>query len=88
MIVISRRELVLDDEDAVVRQIASDEIEGERADAMLGRGQLEIDPKHVGENVGVRQQPRRERVRLVRPDRPKIEAFDAAEFHVLSPVSG
>ena len=67
MVVVGRRELVLDDQHAVVREVAPEEVERERSDRVLGNRQLEIDAEHVGEDVGVLEQPGREIVSLMHP---------------------
>jgi hypothetical protein len=49
--VVGLGQLVLDDQNAVMSEVPTDEVQGGRADAMLGVGQLEVDPEDVGEHV-------------------------------------
>ena len=51
--VVGLGQLVLDDQNAVMSEVPTDEVQGGRADAMLGVGQLEVDPEDVGEHVRV-----------------------------------
>jgi hypothetical protein len=58
MWVIRARELVLDDQDRVVRDVPADKIERVTADSVLCCLQLEVDTKRLCQPVRVREQPR------------------------------
>jgi hypothetical protein len=70
------RELVLNDQDAVVGHVAAHQVQGEPAHRVLGGGQLKVDAERLGERVGVRKQPRGEVVSLMRPDASRVEGLE------------
>jgi hypothetical protein len=51
--VVGGGELVFHDEDAVVGEVAADDVEGEGSDGVFGGGEFEVDAQRVGEDVGV-----------------------------------
>jgi hypothetical protein len=65
--VVSSCELVLDDQNGVIRQVSSHEVKRVATDGVLGCLKLNVDAERLGEPVGVCEQPRREVMRLVLP---------------------
>ena len=51
MIMVGRGELVLNDEHAVIGEVASEEVERERPDGMLGGRELEINTEYICKHV-------------------------------------
>jgi Cdc6-like AAA superfamily ATPase len=77
-------ELVLDDQNAVVGQVLSDQVERESADGMLVCGQLEINAEHISEKLSVLEQPWSEVQRFVLPNVTHADGFELPQLH-LSP---
>lgn len=71
--VVGRGELVLDDEDGIVRDVTADQIERVAANSVLCRFKLKIDPERLREPICVRKQPWCEVVRLVRPHGLRVD---------------
>ncbi len=78
---IRRGELILDDQHAIVGEVAAQEIKAERSNRVLRHYQLEIDSQHVGEHVRVLEQPWREVVCLVYPYGAWVQPLDPTEVH-------
>lgn len=72
MRVIGDGQLVLDNEDGVVRDVAADKVERVAADGVLGGLELKVYPERLGKMVGVLKQPGSEVVRLVGPDKARV----------------
>ncbi len=77
---VSCRELVLHDKDAVVGQVSADEVKCELAHRVLGCGHLEVKAKGVGERVSVVEQPRGEVMRLVLPHITWVERLKPTQI--------
>src|SRR5436309_14990926 len=69
---ISGLELVFDDQDCVVGQIAADEIEREVSDGLFCPLELEINFQDLRQVVAILEQPRRKVEPLMRPDRAYV----------------
>lgn len=76
MVVVGDLQLVLDDQHTVVREVAPEQVDGVPAHRMLGAVKLQVNPERNGKDVGVVQQPRRERVSFMRPDGTRIDTSD------------
>ncbi|GAB3263702.1 hypothetical protein GCM10027448_38990 [Nocardioides dilutus] len=65
--VIGDLELVLDDDDIACGLVVADEVEAEVAHRVLSPFKDEIHPEKIGQDINVREQPRREVEGLMRP---------------------
>ena len=73
--------MVLHDDDGIVREIATKEVEREATYWMLGYMQFEFDPENISEAIGVTEQPRREVMCFVSPHIPRRDLFETAQIH-------
>jgi hypothetical protein len=86
VIVVSRAELVLHDDEVLSPSDLGDKVYAERADGDLGRHQLEVEADPFGQVVEVLGEPRREVPALRGPDLLDREPLEFAERRVhLSP---
>lgn len=60
-------QLILDDDHAVVREVAAKKVQRKTSDRMLSHVQFEVHAQQVGEHVNVLQEPRGEIVCLMHP---------------------
>ena len=63
----------------VVGDVPTDEIERVAAHRVLGGFELEVDAERFRESIGVGQEPGREVMGLMWPDKPRIDRFQSPE---------
>jgi hypothetical protein len=73
MSMIGRGKLILNDQHAVIRLIPSDQVERETSHRVFSSLQRQVDPKHLSQMLGVLEEPRSEVMRLVWPNRARID---------------
>ncbi|MFW6313564.1 MAG: hypothetical protein ACOC2N_06750 [Spirochaetota bacterium] len=78
-------DLVLDYDVLVRTRIASENVRAVRPNGNLRVLKLELEPQRFAEllHAFLRRQPRCKMGRLIRPHRPKVDAFQAAKIHWL-----
>jgi len=80
MPVIGLRELILDYQHAVIRQVPADHIKKEGADRMLRCRQLNVQAESIGQRVSVVTQSRGEVGGFPRPDNSRVNRSQPAHF--------
>ena len=86
MVVVCSVKLFLNDENRIVSQIPSNEIEREATDWMLGLLEFEVDPHCLGQMIGMVEEPRSEVPSFVLPDRSNVNSFQTSKIHFFSVV--